>query len=105
MTKAQIQRIKRLRAAVEKARQQSFDAGRRLYEAAQECDHFDADGSSARKTKSTHDPDTCGGYKECAVCAGEQKETSVEVCQICGRSLSGSLTLQQAANREARNRG
>jgi hypothetical protein len=35
-----------------------------------------------------------GGYHECAVCANEQPETFVDVCQICKQRI-GNLVIKQ----------
>lgn len=85
MDKGQVQRLKQLRDEVRNA--DTYLKGKRadLRKVVETCDHHYPDKRSAMKTISTHDMTTCGGYKECAICAGEQRESFVEVCQICER--------------------
>ena len=85
MTPAAIYELERLRESAKKANEAYGRCLKRLYEAEQACDHHFADGRSALKLTSTHPPG-CYDYKECAVCAGEQKETFVDVCQVCLKS-------------------
>ncbi len=83
MTKSQSQRLDQLREEVRKAEAAISRKRQQLRDAAAQCNHRYGNGHDAWKSKSTHDMDSCGGYHECAVCAGEQPETFVNVCQIC----------------------
>ena len=86
MNRAQIQNIATLSKAVERAAQNLARRRSTLIIAKNKCDHRYANGRSAKRAVSTHSDRICGGYHECAVCAGEVQETFVETCQICKKS-------------------
>jgi hypothetical protein len=90
MNGKQINEIRKARKAVKTAELALASAHKKLREVADKCDHFDgrsAFGNSAVERKSTHDELACGGFKECAVCAGEQEETFINVCRICKKQV------------------
>jgi len=81
-----------IRRSVEKARKSYARKIQKLTAAQSACDHHYANGRSALKSVSTHDPATCGGYKDCVVCAGERPESEFvrDECQICGKTVPKS---------------
>jgi len=83
MKQTQIQEMSRMRKAVELAEQNLARKRTSLIILRNKCDHRFSNRRSAMKVMSTHNDRTCGGWKECAVCAGELPETFVEVCRIC----------------------
>lgn len=90
MNRAQIQEIERLSDSIGKSVLAAERKRIQLRKILNVCDHFYANNRSAVKRLSTHDAMSCGGYHECAVCAGEQVETYANVCRICKKIVSGA---------------
>lgn len=82
MIREQVQRLSDLRRSIALNEEVVSRQRELLRTLVKQCDHRYSNGRSALKRTSTH-PADCGSYKECAVCAGEQAETFVNVCRIC----------------------
>lgn len=94
MTRAQIQTLRGVRELVQLAEDTVTRRRRKLRRLIDDCDHRWDGGRDAQKEISTHNINRCGGYKECAVCAGEQPESFVNVCQICKKQIGSDFVKQ-----------